>query len=215
MTFEDLTHHLSHQLTMELPGATGQAEMALLKRPGLAQLKKMRKTPKQSAVMILFYPVDGVPNFCLTQRPEYNGPHSGQISFPGGKVEPKDLNLEATALRETQEEVGVNPNQVTVLGQVTEVYIPPSNFLVTPFVGYTEQLPEFIMQPEEVVEILNVPISTLLDESIVKSKAIKMGPGGIKLKAPYYDIQNKVVWGATAIMLAEVKQILIKSVHNT
>jgi len=208
MTFEGFTDLLSHQLTLELPGIPGQAEMALFNRTSVAQLKKLKKTPKQSAVMILFYPIEGEPHFCLTQRPVYNGTHSGQISFPGGKAEPHDPDLKSTALRETHEEVGVTPNLITVLGQVTEVYIPPSNFLVTPYVGYSNQLPAFTIQQEEVVEILNVPISTLLDPSIVKSKPIKMGPGGMKITAPFYDIQDKVVWGATAVMLAEIKQIL-------
>ena len=208
MIFSDFINEIYLELQNELPGVAAHAEMAPFKRPSALQIQKLRKNPKLSAVMVLFYPIDDEPHFCLTQRPVYNGTHSGQISFPGGKVEEQDDNLQATALRETFEEIGVAIEDIQVLSELTQVYIPPSNFLVTPFLGYCDVRPNFVADPIEVVEILDVPVSTLLDDSIVKSKPVTIGASGIKLNAPYYDIQGKVVWGATAVMLAEVKQIL-------
>ncbi|MBL4704117.1 MAG: CoA pyrophosphatase [Flavobacteriales bacterium] len=208
MIFSEFVTKLYTELQHDLPGVKSHAEMSPFKRPNVNQLAKIGKTPKQSAVMVLFYPFQNRPHFCLTQRPEYNGTHSGQVSFPGGKMEEVDINLKATALRETFEEVGATVEHIQVLSELTQVYIPPSNFLVTPFIGFCDERPNFVADPIEVVEIMDVSVATLMDESIVKRKSMKMGTSGIRFKVPYYDIQDKVVWGATAVILSEVKKIL-------
>lgn len=208
MTFSQFVTGLYSELQNDLPGEEAHQEMAPFKRPTAKQIMKLRKDPKLSAVLVLFYPVNDEPHFCLTQRPIYKGTHSGQVSFPGGKMEEIDESLKYTALRETREEVGVQEEDVQVLSELTQVYIPPSNFLVTPFVGFTDFTPQFKPDPIEVVEVLDVPVELLLDDSIAKEKPIKMSASGLTINAPYYDIHGKVVWGATAVMLAEVKSIL-------
>ena len=208
MRFSNFVNELYKEFSKELPGVEAHKEMAPLKRPTAEQIRKVRKDPRLSAIMVLFYPIDDRPHFVLTQRPNYKGTHSGQVSFPGGKMEEVDLNLKETALRETWEEVGVPKEDIQVLGELTEVYIPPSNFLVSPYVGFCDIKPEFIIDPIEVVEAFDVPASLLLDESIVKHKSIKISTVGMKINTPYYDINDKVVWGATAVMLAELKVIL-------
>lgn len=207
MIYNEFLEHLYQQFQRELPGLSAHALMAPSKRPTAAQAK-VSANPKLSAVMVLFYPVDYKPHFCLMQRPTYEGTHSGQVSFPGGKMEPEDDSLKTTALRETFEEVGVEQDKIQVMGELTQVYIPPSNFLVSPFVGFLDERPTFVPDDYEVAEVLEVPVTTLLDDSIIKRGKIPVGSMGIKVNAPYFEIHQKIVWGATAVMLSELREML-------
>jgi len=164
--------------------------------------------PRLSAVIILIYEKDDAPYFVLIERPIYEGVHSGQIAFPGGKKDPTDSNLKETALRELFEEVGISSTHIHVIGEITPVYIPPSKFLVTPFVGVLDGIPQFKKDDYEVKSIIEVPISLLFNDAIIKTGNVPVGNNNMKINAPYFDIFGFKVWGATAIILSEFKAIM-------
>jgi len=162
---------------------------------------------KLGGVLILFYPFQKSIHTVLIQRPTYKGVHSGQVAFPGGQREPGDKDMLETALREAFEEVGVPKKEVNVVGELTKLYVPPSNFLITPVVGFSENRPDFVIDKNEVVEIIEPAVTELLNEKIVGTKSIKVMQD-ISIEAPYYDIQGRVVWGATAMIISELNEIL-------
>jgi len=191
-----------------LPGDIEQLKMAPYNRIARNLAMQVNRSPKPSAVLVLLYPREDEPYFVLTQRHAYKGVHSKQVSFPGGKQEQSDENLIATALREANEEIGIRPGHVEVLGQLTELYIPPSGFLVTPIVGVVEHRPTFQIDPHEVDYIIESPIRRLQDVDVIKEEKIPIGLSKIEVKTPYFDIQDHIVWGATAMILSEFKAIL-------
>lgn len=167
------------------------------------------KTPKKAAVLALFYPNSaGKTCLALTLRAQYKGTHSAQVSFPGGKYEKADTNLSETALRETYEEIGIEKTEIEILREVTDVYIPPSNFLVTPFIGIAEKTPNF-KNNHEVEELIEVSLSDLLDDTCMGLKNKKTFYAE-KVEVPYYLFNNHVVWGATAMIISEIKELLKK-----
>ncbi len=167
------------------------------------------KQPKLASVCILFYPHKGEPHVALMKRPEYQGTHGGQISFPGGKIEESDPSPKFAALRELEEEFGIKPNTVEVIAKLPDLYIPPSNFLVHPFVGHTEKRPTFIPDPLEVARIIEVPLSEFLEPSNLKEQFFPADKG--KIVMPYFDLQGETVWGATALMLLEIRDVLMSA----
>lgn len=170
---------------------------------------KTNKTniPRKAAVLILVYPLQNTSHFALIQRPKYDGSHSGQIAFPGGKWEDSDINLEHTALREADEETNIKSNEVNVLGNLSQIYIPPSNFEVTPILGLSENRPLFKPDQREVEEIIEVPLAELLDDRNLKTTNIQL-ESGKDLKTPCFSLQSKIVWGATAMILNELKYLI-------
>jgi len=193
---------------LTLPGFDGQAaqyQMAPQERRGMAPLPE--KPPRQSAVLALIYPnADDRLHILLTRRAERLRGHSGQISFPGGRRDPQDASYEATALRETCEEVGVCGDEIEILGQLTPLWIPPSNFHVVPFVGTIPYRPVFQPNPDEVAEILSLPLAQLLSAGLKCSTSMSFR--GKSIEVPYYDVSGHVVWGATCMMLSELEQRL-------
>jgi 8-oxo-dGTP pyrophosphatase MutT (NUDIX family) len=163
---------------------------------------------RPSSILILFYPRKGKWFLPFIQRPVYNGVHSGQISFPGGKCEEEDSDYCSTALRETHEEIGIAPDDVTIIGALTPLYIPNSNFYVYPQVGWIDYLPEFSPDPTEVDEVIEVPLELLLSEKNVKQFSREFN--GTSLTAPYFDVQGREIWGATAMMLSEMLEVIRK-----
>lgn len=170
------------------------------------KMLKANPNPRQSAIMVLIYNKNQEAHFALIERPTYDGVHSGQIAFPGGSMDKEDENLEVTAFRELYEEVGVK-NNIKIMGSLSEVYIPPSKFLVTPFIGVSQEAPEFVKDDFEVEQIIEVPVSMLFDDSIIKKGSVKVGQNNLTMKVPYFDIYGHMVWGATAIILSEFKAI--------
>ncbi|UII31776.1 CoA pyrophosphatase [Fulvivirga ulvae] len=193
---------LKERLTKPLPGAEAQRIM-MPKESTEARFDLNRNDVRLGGVMVLLYPKGNEIYLPLTQRHDYGGTHGGQVSFPGGKWEEGDPDLEFTALRETYEEIGVQKSDVQIIGRLTDLYIPPSNFRVSPVVGYVDEYPAFTLDPYEVKALIEVPLSELIKETTLKRKDILVR-GNYRLNAPFFDIDGKVVWGATAMMLAEL-----------
>jgi 8-oxo-dGTP pyrophosphatase MutT (NUDIX family) len=205
--FHDFISQLEKRLKQPLPGAEAQFKMASQFRlPSDMEQFDMSKARK-GAVLILLYPHEDKINTVLTLRPSYDGVHSGQVSFPGGKLDPTDESLAAAALREGEEEVGLNKSDITLIGNLSNLYIPPSNFLVSPFVGKMDTKPVLTRHEREVEKIIEVPITYFLDESIKGRKMITPREF-LTFEAPYYNVEGHTVWGATAMMLSEMMEVI-------
>lgn len=194
--------NLEERLRLPLPGRNAQLRMAPSYRAGMDETGARML----AGVTILLYRRNGQLCFPLIERPVYNGAHSGQISFPGGKMDPEDKDLVFTALRECQEEIGIDASNIQVLGCLSPLFIPVSKFEVYPVIGYVSHEPVFIPQASEVVTILEVPVSRILDENIREQK--KVIHNGKEEIIPYFNIQDKFVWGATAMILSEFIQVI-------
>lgn len=207
MKFELFLKHIEFVKNTKLPGIEAQFKLAPKLRLNYNAKKIKANDPKIAAVLALFYPnLNNEVTLLLTKRANYDGTHSGQISFPGGKVEQSDLNLKQTALRETFEEVGINVEDIEVIRELTEVYIPPSNFLVTPFIGIIYNKPVFKVN-SEVAKIIEVPFSKLIDETSIGS--IKITNSYMKeTSVPCFKIDDSIIWGATAMILSEIREVL-------
>lgn len=209
MLFSNFESKIVKVTNMELPGEQIQLEMAPVER--LKELKTRAvamNTARRAGVMVLFYPNQkGVTHLALILRKTYKGVHSAQIGFPGGSEEPEDLDLKQTALRETHEEIGVSEQQIEVLKELTHVYIPPSNFYVHPYLGIANKQPEFILQESEVEDLLEVPIPHFLDDTVLTQRVLTTSYAN-KIEVPAYMLNGYLVWGATAMMLSEVRYML-------
>lgn len=207
MNFSDFSDKINIFKTAKLGGLEAQFKLVPQLRLQYSDEKIKSRNPKKAAVLALFYPnEDEKTCFLLTERASYKGTHSGQISFPGGKIEENDLNLEFTALRETQEEVGVLPSSVEIIREITDVYIPPSNFLATPFLGFSKTKPKF-SKNAEVATNIEVLVSDLLDDKNITTKVMSTSYMN-KISVPCFKLNNYIVWGATAMILAEIKELL-------
>jgi len=165
--------------------------------------------PRKAAVLMLFYPKMTKTHLVLIVRNEYPGVHSSQIGFPGGKVEVFDTSREATALRETQEEIGISPSQISVVKAFSELYIPPSNFSVLPFLGYSLEELIFKPDPREVFGIIELSLVDFLDENNFTTKLLETSYMK-EIELPVFKFGEHIVWGATAMMLSELKEVLKK-----
>ena len=194
---------LRERLTPPLPGLEAQARMMPSTRTTLYKDFVVPSDARKSAVMILFYPEANSLCFPLIERTAYPGVHSKQISFPGGSVDPEDHDYTATALRETEEEVGVPRQQIEVLGHLSALYIPPSNFWVQPVLGFVPEQPVWIKNPTEVESVIQAPLDLLLSGQLHGESKI-LHSSGLKMTVPSFTIQGHVVWGATAMMLSEL-----------
>lgn len=203
----ELIDSIKERMSFTLPGQIAQAEMLHLGR--FENPVVPEKYKKASVLILLFQKKDTWYTVLMKRTSRFkNDKHKGQISFPGGQAEPFDVDKAATALRETEEEIGVPASDITILGGLTDLYIPVSNFLVNPYVGYYEGEPDFRPEKNEVAEIIQVPLSELLNDSIRKIKDLDL-PNGFTLEnVPYFDIENHVVWGATSMILSEFIHVL-------
>ena len=175
--FDKFIERLGAELMKPLPGIEAQLKMAPAFRQRLSQTRIEAKDPKESAVLILLFPTQNSIHTVLILRPSYAGVHSGQIGFPGGKLE-RDEDPMHASLREAEEEIGIDRGSVTVIGRLTQLYIPPSNFLVHPFIGYCQKRPGFVAAKNEVEKIIEVGINELLADEIVSAKKLESTPFG-------------------------------------
>lgn len=201
----ELADRLQGAIHSGLPGAAAHQRMAPVTRSILPVDPADFPQAKTAAVMILLSPQHAVPAITLIERPAYEGVHGGQVSFPGGKMEETDADLLTAALRETREEIGVT-DEIQLIGQLSNVYIPPSNFFVYPFVGFLTTSPAFQPDPREVSRVFNMPIAHLLDPASKGTVPIKRPE--ITFDAPCYKYEQYRIWGATAIMLSELEWLL-------
>ncbi len=201
---------LTKRLKEPLPGINSQSKMFPGKSRILPDVQTL-EAARKAAVCILLFEKDDEWMTTLIKRVEYKGVHSGQMAFPGGKKE-KNENYIQTALRETQEEIGIVVEGDKVIGKLSPVYIPPSNMYVEPIIAFYPQIPVYQKQETEVDSVVEVSLNLLLDDGIRKVKPVKQN-NGLNIKVPYFDIYNYTVWGATAVMLSEFIDVL-KSTKN-
>ncbi|AEH01783.1 CoA pyrophosphatase [Lacinutrix sp. 5H-3-7-4] len=208
MNFNKFKESIVKIENLPLPGQDSQFKMSPPFREALIKLQAEKiKRARKSAVMALFYPnLDNETELMLILRKTYKGVHSAQVGFPGGKLEANETTKEA-ALRETEEEIGVDASSITVLKKLTEVYIPPSNFHVQPYIGIVKNTPIFTKQDTEVEDLLEVKLTHFLDENNITEKEVTTY-NGLKVNVPAYNLNSHLVWGATAMMLSEVKDLL-------
>ncbi|WMI64461.1 CoA pyrophosphatase [Aestuariibaculum sp. YM273] len=209
MNFDEFLLVASKIKNIPLPAESAQFKMVpTFRREELRLEREAVKQARQAGVMALFYPDRSyTTHIILILRKTYKGVHSAQVGFPGGKLEDDDPSIEAAAVRETFEEVGVPQHSINVLRQLTEVYIPPSNFYVFPFIGFCHETPQFIKQDEEVEALIEVALSDFLDDTNVIAKTVQTSYSP-EVEVPAFKLNNHVVWGATAMMLSEVKDLL-------
>jgi 8-oxo-dGTP pyrophosphatase MutT (NUDIX family) len=208
MHFQEFLKYTPKIQNVELPATQAHAKMAPANRLDLIKAIDFSKViPKKAAVMMLFYPKENQTHLALILRTSYNGVHSSQIAFPGGKVEEFDADLKETALRETHEEIGVHPNYINVIRPFTEVYIPPSNFMVYPYLGYSESELDFVLQDDEVAGLVEFPFVDFMDDNIIVDMTMVTSYAGA-IKVPGFQVKEHFVWGATAMMLSELKETL-------
>lgn len=209
MDFRDFEKRIVKVTKMELPGEAVQFKMAPMER--LQELKRIARdkdTAKRAGVLSLFYPSENFETrLILILRKTYEGVHSAQVGFPGGKLEEEDISIQDTALRETEEEVGISRETISVLKKLTEIYIPPSNFFVQPFLGITTESPKFIPQEEEVEALIEVTLHDFMNDANIITKTLSTSYAH-SIEVPAFHLNGHVVWGATAMMLNEVRELL-------
>ncbi|HZL10520.1 MAG TPA: CoA pyrophosphatase [Prolixibacteraceae bacterium] len=203
--YSSVKAYLKETLRGELPGA--EAHYKLL--PPGRRLKSYDHeilSVKMSSVLLLLFPEGDQLYVCLTKRPSTMKHHPGQISFPGGKVEKEDISAEMTALREAQEEVGIDPSSVEVLGRLSGLYIEVSQFSIQPFLAWSDQKPDFVINPGEVEALILFPLSEFIKEETISETEIETVTGLLRVK--YYPFDNEFIWGATAMILSELIEII-------
>ena len=203
--FTTFIEKLSLRLQKPLPGQDAHDKMASESRLKLKMPSPNERT-RESAVLILFYPSENQIFIPLILRPQYDGVHGGQMAFPGGRVEKEDENLIRTAMREAQEEIGVRLTDIEVIGQLTKLFIPPSNFYVQPVVGFMNHKPDFYPDAREVDRVIEITLEEIINPEIIGRKMLNVR--GLEINAPFYQIQEHTVWGATAMMISELLTII-------
>ncbi|HEY9115750.1 MAG TPA: CoA pyrophosphatase [Bacteroidales bacterium] len=195
-----------------LPGISAQLNMAPVSRLKEIKNPDSNRVVKKSAVLILFYPENGSTKLVMIKRAIDDSVHSGQIAFPGGKFEAKDKELTMTALRETHEEVGINPELIKIIGKLSTLYIPPSNYDVYPFIAYTLEKPA-MKNNYEVEKIIEIDLKELLAPENITQKTINHRFGKL-LDVPCFYIQNEIIWGASAMIISELLEVIKAQVNN-
>lgn len=202
VTIETIQKVLMH----ELPGAAAHALMT----PEPHYVKGVEgihhHSPVNSAVLLLLIPYREEWVIPFIQRTSVGKYHGGQIALPGGKVEPEDVNARSAALRECHEEIGVKPEDITIIGSLSDVYIPLSNFNITPFIGTIPKMPNFVLSKDEVEEVILIPLNDLFDDKNKTSHLLYRHDQ--QIVAPGYKIEDHFIWGATAMMIAELETLL-------
>ena len=201
----ELFKAIKEELLLELPGIATQEKLA----PEHIRITSPQSAKQNAAVGLILLSKDKKTDIIFTKRATYDGHHSGQVSFPGGKEEKLDGSLVETAIRETSEEIGIRLSQEEYLGKLTPLYIPVSNFIVHPFVFFHKYQGNinFIIDKKEVEYVILFSLKALLDKDLIKTTSLKINQS-YTLSTPYYAIKKEIVWGATAMILSEFVEIL-------
>jgi len=206
---QSIKKFLKLRLKKKLPGMRAQEKMSPISVSEDIYKKYIKKDVNIGSVLIIFYSINEQLYFPLIERTKNVKYHSKQISFPGGKFEESDNNLSYTAIRETKEEIGLLPSNLVLLGSLTKLYIPASNFEITPFIAIHEIKPDFKLNKEEVDNLIEVPLKSIFDKRNISKKKMKLSIGKT-LDCPFFNLNGYVVWGATAMILSELSIILKK-----
>ena len=196
---------IERKLKADMPGWASQSKMSPRPRPGQKPYAEVESTCLKAGVMLILIERGGSWQIVFIRRTHTVLHHKDQISFPGGQVEPGESFVQA-ALRETQEEIGIETVRLRVLGALTPLYIPPSNFCIYPFVSTTPVPDSYVPRPDEVVEVIEIPLLHLMDPANVRQEVRTVR--GERVEVPYYAYKQNKVWGATAMVLAEFIDIL-------
>jgi len=208
MKFDAFLQSLTKLQNIELPFLESHQKMAPFERINqLQNLDFSTLNYRESAVLILFYAINNETYFVLTERNEYPGVHSKQISLPGGKKESFDIDLKHTAVREAGEEIGVTIPVQQIAFSLSPVYVPPSNFMIYPYIGLIHNSFTFVPDPREVKNVIEVQVSKLFESDVVHYKKMATSYSDWT-EVPYYKIDDYVVWGATAMILSELIDVL-------
>ena len=196
---------LEKRLKGEKPGLDAQLKMSPRPRPGHRKYYEVNASCARAGVLVLLYPRNNSLYLVLTKRTEHLRYHQAQISLPGGKQDPGE-DLVQTALRETEEELGVQPDLPRPLGMLTPLYIPPSNTCIHPVIASLPDRPEFVRSPKEVEEVIEVPLEHLRDPINRHEEVWTIR--GIPVRVPFFLFEGNKIWGATAMVLAELLELL-------
>ena len=199
---KEILDKISQKLSDPLPGFSAQSKMA----PEVRKSAEISSGRRKAAVLVLLFPEKDQLCLAFIQRPVYNGPHSGQISFPGGLKEKTDHDLMETAKRESKEETGIRSSDIRILGRLSELTIPVSNYIVQPFVGCLDYPPDFKPDPREVDHMISIPLIHLLDRKNIHREETNYR--GVTFTYPYYLYKEYKIWGATAMILSEFLAII-------
>jgi 8-oxo-dGTP pyrophosphatase MutT (NUDIX family) len=196
---------LSAALDRPLPGLAAQMGMAPIPRPGTDRILDPTLNCRRAGVLVLLYPRDGDLSLVLTRRTDEVDTHRGQISLPGGSMDPGE-DAASAALREAWEELAVDTTHVEVLGELSPLYIPPSSFCIYPVVAHAAERPNFVPNAGEVAEVLEVSLAHLLDPA---TRGEEIWPiRGADVRVPFYRVGHHKVWGATAMVLCEFLELI-------
>ena len=203
--YSSILTYLKETLRGELPGLKAHYKML---PPGrrLKTFDYELSSVKLSSVLLLLFPEGNQIFTCLIKRPSTMTHHSGQISFPGGKVEKEDTSAEMTALREAREEIGIDPSAIEILGKLTDLYVEVSKFSIQPFLAWTDKRPEFLVNAGEVEELILFPISEFVANESISETEIDTSIGLLRVR--YYPCNGEIIWGATAMILSELIEVL-------
>ncbi len=209
MDIKKFTSKLKTILQQDLPGKYAHSKMAPPNRQTILSTINNTSTASKAGVLVLIYEHDNQLMIPLIKRTDYGGIHSNQISFPGGKAEDKDESITDTALREAREEIGIDIAKTKIIGKLSDIYVTPSRFLVSPVVGYYIEKPEFNTDPKEVDYMLPVSINALTDKKTIKYKKV-ITSINTNTTVPCFYVKGHIIWGATAMIISELVELIRK-----
>ena len=208
MDFQYFLQFIPALVQTQLSASFSHEKMIPLERKVLlAKMDVKDIKPKEAAVTMLFYPKNKETHLVLIVRNSYKGVHSAQIAFPGGKFESADVDFKTTALRETEEEIGVDRSKIEIIKAFTSLYIPPSNFMVHPFLGICKEEIHFKPDPVEVAAVIELPLAVFRDDTIIVTETLTTSYA-TSIEVPAFKIEGHIVWGATAMLLSELRDVL-------
>lgn len=205
LTLDSILEFLPGRLQAEKPGLAAQLRFSPQPPPSSLTYQEVQDTCLKAAVLILIYQKDRRPHLVFIHRTDLGHHHQNQISFPGGGRQPEE-SIEQTALREAREELGVATEKIIIAGQLTPLYVQPSNYCVFPVVAVSRNKPNFKPNPREVAAVIEVPLSHLLDENNIDCETWFLR--GRQVRVPFYQYEKYKIWGATAMILSELLELL-------
>jgi len=209
----DFLKYLQSELLHDLPGTEAHVLLAPEMRRNDIKTGITPDHAVESAVLILLYPFQSRLHTVVILRNEYDGAHSGQISLPGGKAEDSDIDFKHTALREAQEEIGIIPSEIEIIGQLSRFYVRPSNFIVYPYIAYSAHRPKFYPDKTEVQRIIEIDIFNEINLNKMVNKTITF-KNNIQVNAPGFEVGGEFMWGATAMIFSELIHVLDRVTEN-